>query len=171
VSVPVESGLGSPAATLQPIRPDDPRFSSCGTLLLPQDDPSAFGPQDAELHFDADGHPRFYLMRLRRRPPVLAAMTSHQRVSQCLGSADAQAWWLAVAPPGPPRPDGSIASDQVLLVKMLPGEGVKLHPGTWHAGPFLNTASALFFNLELRTTNEDDHNCRSVDQPRPLALI
>ena len=171
MSVDVESELGSRAAVLQTRRPHESRFSSCGTLLLPQDDPSPFGSQDAELHFDADGHPRFSLMRLRRRPPVLAALTSHQPVRQCLGSADAQAWWLAVAPPGPPRADGSIASDQVLLVKLLAGEGVKLHPGTWHAGPFLNTSSALFFNLELRTTNEDDHNCRSVDQPRPLALI
>ena len=106
--------------------------------------PSLIPAVARELHFDADCHPRFYLMRITRRPPVLAAMTSHQRVSQCLGSADAQEWWLAVAPPGPPRADGSIASDQVLLVKLLPGEGVKLHPGTWHAGPFLNAASALF---------------------------
>ena len=170
MSDPVDSGPGRPATALQPIRPDDSRFASCGTHLLPQSDPSPFGPQDAELHFDAGGHPRFYLMRLRRRPAVLAAMTSHQRVSQCLGSADAQPWWLAVSPPGPPRSDGLIASDQVMLVKLLPGEGVKLHPGTWHAGPFITTASALFFNLELRRTNEDDHNCRSVDQTRPLAL-
>ena len=89
MSDPVDSGPGRPATALQPIRPDDSRFASCGTHLLPQSDPSPFGPQDAELHFDAGGHPRFYLMRLRRRPAVLAAMTSHQRVSQCLGSADA----------------------------------------------------------------------------------
>ena len=171
MSDPVDPGCRGSATALQPVRPDDPRFANCGTLLLPQDDPSPYGPQDADLHFDPDGNPRFYLMRLRRRPPVLAAMTSHQRVSQCLGSADAQPWWLAVAPPGPPGPDGAVASDQVLLVKLLPGEGIKLHRGTWHAGPFLTTPSALFFNLELRTTNDDDHNCRSVDQPRPLALI
>ena len=154
---------------IKPIRPQDPRFAACGTLLLPQDDPARFGPDDAELHFAPDGQPRFYLMRLRRRPPLVAAMTCHHRVSQCLGSADAQPWWLAVAAPEA----GSTGLDarSVLLLKMLPGEGVKLHPGTWHAGPYVSEPSALFFNLELRTTNDDDHNCRPLDQPLPLALV
>ena len=154
---------------IKPIRPQDPRFAACGTLLLPQDDPARFGSDDAELHFAPDGQPRFYLMRLRRRPPLVAAMTCHHRVSQCLGSADAQPWWLAVAAPEA----GSTGLDarSVLLLKMLPGEGVKLHPGTWHAGPYVSEPSALFFNLELRTTNNDDHNCRPLDQPLPLALI
>ena len=154
---------------IKPIRPQDPRFAACGTLLLPQDDPARFGSDDAELHFAPDGQPRFYLMRLRRRPPLVAAMTCHHRVSQCLGSADAQPWWLAVAAPEA----GSTGLDarSVLLLKMLPGEGVKLHPGTWHAGPYVSEPSALFFNLELRTTNDDDHNCRPLDQPLPLALI
>ena len=154
---------------IKPIRPQDPRFAACGTLLLPQDDPARFGSDDAELHFAPDGQPRFYLMRLRRRPPLVAAMTCHHRVSQCLGSADAQPWWLAVAA----QEAGSTGLDarSVLLLKMLPGEGVKLHPGTWHAGPYVSEPSALFFNLELRTTNDDDHNCRPLDQPLPLALI
>jgi len=154
---------------IKPIRPLDPRFSACGTLLLPQNDPARFGPEDAELHFAPGGQPRFYLMRLRRRPPLVAAMTCHHRVSQCLGSADAQPWWLAVAPHH--AGDKGLCSEAVLLLKLLPGEGIKLHPGTWHAGPYVTEPSALFFNLELRTTNEDDHNCRSLDQPLPLALI
>ena len=154
---------------IKPIRPQDPRFAACGTLLLPQDDPARFGPEDAELHFAPDGQPRFYLMRLRRRPPLVAAMTCHHRVSQCLGSADAQPWWLAVA--APEATGTGLNAGSVLLLKMLPGEGVKLHPGTWHAGPYVSKPSALFFNLELRTTNADDHNCRPLDQPLPLALI
>ena len=154
---------------IKPIRPQDPRFAACGNLLLPQDDPARFGPEDAELHFAPDGQPRFYLMRLRRRPPLVAAMTCHHRVSQCLGSADAQPWWLAVA--APEAAGTGLNAGSVLLLKMLPGEGVKLHPGTWHAGPYVSKPSALFFNLELRTTNDDDHNCRPLDQPLPLALI
>ena len=154
---------------IKPIRPQDPRFTACGTLLLPQDDPARFGPEDAELHFAPDGQPRFYLMRLRRRPPLVAAMTCHHRVSQCLGSADAQPWWLAVA--APEAAGTGLNAGSVLLLKMLAGEGVKLHPGTWHAGPYVSKPSALFFNLELRTTNDDDHNCRPLDQPLPLALI
>ena len=154
---------------IKPIRPLDPRFSACGTLLLPPNDPARFGPEDAELHFAPGGQPRFYLIRLRRRPPLVAAMTCHHRVSQCLGSADAQPWWLAVAPHH--AGDKGLSSEAVLLLKLLPGEGIKLHPGTWHAGPYVTEPSALFFNLEMRTTNEDDHNCRSLDQPLPLALI
>ena len=154
---------------IKPIRPQDPRFAACGTLLLPQDDPARFGPEDAELHFAPDGQPRFYLMRLRRRPPLVAAMTCHHRVSQCLGSADAQPWWLAVA--AQEAGGTGLNAGSVLLLKLLPGEGVKLHPGTWHAGPYVSKPSALFFNLELRTTNDDDHNCRPLDQPLPLALI
>ena len=154
---------------LRPISSETFGLERCGTVLRPQDDPALLGSSDAELHFDAEGRPRFYVMRIRRRPPVLQAMTRHHRVSQCLGSADAQAWWLAVAPstdPGCPPPTASIA-----LIKFQPGEGFKLHPGTWHAGPFVQGESALFFNLELTTTNEDDHNSLSLEKALLLTLI
>ena len=157
------------ADLLQPIRPEDPRFARCGKLLLPQADPAPFGSAAAELYFAAEGKPRFYLMRVRRRPPVVAAMTAHQCVSQCLGSADACPWWLAVAPPGQSQKE--ISSASILLLKLLPGEGFKLHPGIWHAGPYFEGDSALFFNLELHNTNEVDHNCCGVDHPQPLALL
>ena len=118
----------------------------CGTLLRPQDDPAWFDSTDADLHFAAAGRPRFDVMRIRRRPPVFQAMTRHHRFSQCLGSADAQLWWLGVAPstdPGCPPPAATI-----VLIKFQPGEGFKLHPGTWYAGPFVQGESALFFKLE-----------------------
>ena len=155
--------------TLTPIASGTSRLESCGTLLRPQDDPALFGSTDADLYFDPAGRPRFYVMRVRRRPPLLKAMTRHHRVSQCLGSADAQTWWLAVAAstePGCPPAASSIA-----LIKFQPGEAFKLHPGTWHAGPFVQGESALFFNLELRTTNEDDHNCLSLGTTLHLTLI
>ena len=154
---------------LRPISSETSGLERCGTVLRPQDDPAFFGSSDAELHFDAAGRPRFYVMRIRRRPPVLQAMTRHHRVSQCLGSADAQPWWLAMAPPtdsGSPPHASSIA-----LIKFQAGEGFKLHPGTWHAGPFVQEQSALFFNLELRTTNEDDHNSLALAQLLRLNLI
>ena len=155
--------------SLTPIPSHTSWLERCGTLLFPQDDPAMFGSTDADLYFDAAGRPRFYVMRIRRRPPVLKAMTRHHRVSQCLGSADAQPWWLAMAPstdPGCPPSATSIA-----LIKFQPGEAFKLHPGTWHAGPFIHERSALFFNLELRTTNEDDHNSLLLGQSLHLKLI
>ena len=151
---------------LHPVDVRDPRFADCGTLLEPQDDPARFGPQDASLHFDQGDHPRFYLMRLRRRPPQVSAMTRHRLVSQCLGSADSQPFWMVVAPPG-----DTIAAEALLLVKLHPGEGLKLHPGTWHSGPYFSESTALFFNLELSRTNENDHNATALSNPRPLALI
>ena len=153
-------------APLHPVNTRDPRFAACGTLLEPQDDPARFGPQDAEVAFEAGDQPRFYVMRLRRRPPQVSAMTCHRRVSQCLGSAEAQPFWMVLAPPGE-----TVDPQGLLLVKLQPGEGVKLHPGTWHAGPYFSAASALFFNLELRMTNENDHNATPLEQPRALALI
>jgi len=50
----------------------------------------------------------------------------------------------------------------VQLVKVQPGEAVKLHQGTWHAGPFFLTPTALFFNLELSDTNLIDHNSQPL---------
>ena len=54
-------------------------------------------------------------------------------------------------------------------MKLQPGEGVKLHPGTWHAGPYFSNSTGLFFNLELRMTNKNDHNARH-GATRALAL-
>ena len=155
--------------SLTPISARTSWLERCGTLLCPQDDPATFGSTDADLYFDDSGRPRFYVMRIRRRPPVLKAMTRHHRVSQCLGSADAQPWWLAMAPStdrsSPPPPSS------ICLIKLQPGEAFKLHPGTWHAGPFIRPRSALFFNLELTTTNEDDHNSLSLGTVLHLNLI
>ena len=106
---------------------------------------------------------------IKRLHPQHRPQNQHHRVSQCLGSADAQPWWLAMAPStdsGCPPPASSIA-----LIKFQAGEAFKLHPGTWHAGPFVQEQSALFFNLELRTTNEDDHNSLALAQLLRLNLI
>ena len=154
--------------SLSPITPPASWWERCGTLLHPKDDPACFDASDADLYFDQLGDPRFYLMRIRRRRPVLKTMTRHNRVSQCLGSADAQPWWIAIAPStyqGCPPPPSSI-----VLLKINPGEGLKLHPGTWHAGPFIKEQTALFYNLELRTTNLDDHNSCSINDVLMLEL-
>jgi ureidoglycolate lyase len=40
----------------------------------------------------------------------------------------------------------------------VPGSvAVKLHRGTWHAGPFFEGEDISFLNLELSDTNETDH--------------
>jgi hypothetical protein len=43
--------------------------------------------------------------------------------------------------------------------RIPPGKFIKLHEGTWHAGPlFEGEDSMAFYNLELADTNVVDHN-------------
>ena len=153
--------------TLTALSLDQCDFTRFGTAILPVDDMTPHSSCDAELKFNGDNL-RYYVMRLHRRAAVLGSMTRHIQATQCLGSADAQPWWLAVA-------TAKLQSEQldhstVQLVKVQPGEAVKLHQGTWHAGPFFIAATALFFNLELSDTNLADHNSQPLNQKLKLQL-
>ena len=48
------------------------------------------------------------------------------------------------------------------LLRVEAGEGIKLHLGTWHAGPLFDADSASFFNLELSDTNQNVKLNRSL---------
>ena len=153
--------------TLTALSLDQCDFTRFGTAILPVDDMTPHSSCDAELKFNGDNL-RYYVMRLHRRAAVLGSMTRHIQATQCLGSADAQPWWLAVAA-------AKLQSEQldhstVQLVKVEPGEAVKLHQGTWHAGPFFLATTALFFNLELSDTNLADHNSQPLNQKLKLQL-
>ena len=153
--------------TLTALSLDQCDFTRFGTAILPVDDMTPHSNCDAELKFNGDNL-RYYVMRLHRRAAVLGSMTRHIQATQCLGSADAQPWWLAVA-------TAKLQSEQldhstVQLVKVEPGEAVKLHQGTWHAGPFFLATTALFFNLELSDTNLVDHNSQPLNQKLKLQL-
>lgn len=50
-------------------------------------------------------------------------------------------------------PDASAA----WLLKVNPGEGIKLHLGTRHEGPLFEEVSASFFHLERADTNQIDN--------------
>ena len=65
------------------------KFERFGTAILPLDDMTPHSDIDAKLKFEG-ADIRYYVMRLRHRPAVLASMSRHQLVTQCLGSADAQ---------------------------------------------------------------------------------
>ena len=152
---------------LTALRLSECNFEHFGTAILPVDDMTPHSISDAELIFNG-ANLRYYVMRLRRRPAMLGSMTRHTQATQCLSSADAQPWWLAVA-------SANLASEQldhitVQLVIVQPGEAVKLHQGTWHAGPFFLTPTALFFNLELSDTNLTDHNSQPLKAKLKLNL-
>ena len=133
-------------------------------VLKPEEDGIPYDTKwDAELEGLENGTPRLYLMRLDGpRPLDFDRITHHKAVSQCLGAlgttpADAD-FYLAVhkrtADGEPP------AIERVEAFRIAPGTFVKLHRGTWHAGPLWPGADATrtFYNLELADTNIVDHH-------------
>jgi ureidoglycolate lyase len=135
-------------------------FAPFGQIIAPAEDGVPFGPHEAQLDL-ARGTPRFYIMKLKHRPPAFRQITRHCAVTQCLASVGGADWLLAVAAPGnPDDPDEAPAADGIVAFR-IPGDvAVKLHRGTWHVGPFFEPETVAFFNLELADTNIVDHdNC------------
>lgn len=107
------------------------------------------------------GVPVLRIMEQPRRGLVFQKMARHLRVTQCLGSLQGKEWFMAVAAPG--------ASEHVRLEDVaafrIPGDRIiKLHAGTWHAGPHFVHDECLFLNLENEDTNSHDFNESSLDR-------
>src|ERR1700688_4978622 len=132
-------------------------FAPFGDLIPPANDGAPFGSDDAKLDL-AGGIPRLYIMRLPRRGLVVRQITRHRRVTQCLAAMGGKSWLIAVAPPKElDRPTAEPALTDIVGF-LVPGTvAVKLHRGTWHAGPFFEDEEISFLNLELSDTNEADH--------------
>jgi ureidoglycolate hydrolase len=95
-------------------------------------------------------------MDLKKRGLVFADMARHRRVSQCLGSMQGKEWFIGVAPPSD-LADGTRPELDRIAAFRIPGDClIKLHVGTWHAGPHFVHDECLFFNLENLDTNERD---------------
>ena len=120
----------------------------------------------ALVGFDgAQGFPRFYLMELfGPRPYQFDRITHHARVTQCLGAASStEDFYLAVHAPTLATDEGGGAAppnpSNVHVFRIAPHTFVKLHQGTWHAGPLWgHDPERVFYNLELHNTNEVDHH-------------
>jgi ureidoglycolate hydrolase len=129
-------------------------FFRYGQVILPTEDGLPYGPHDAQLEL-SQGTPRFYAMRLHHRSMVFRQITRHSRVTQCLGAMMGRDWMLGVA-----APDGARDTPNLETIRgfLIPGDRfVKLHAGTWHAGPYFADEAANFYNLELADTNMVDH--------------
>ena len=138
-------------------RLDSGLFDPYGQVVEPQDDGGQFGPEDAQLILTA-GQPRFYIMRLHQRGRRFDRITRHRRCTQCLGSLAAQPWYIAVAPPS----EASEPDLDAMQAFIVPGDRfIKLHVGTWHAGPYFDAEQVDFYNLELSDTNLVDHETYS----------
>lgn len=118
------------------------------------------GCNDAAIDL-SQGRPRFYVMRLSHQPGLFDRITRHRRVTQCLGALMGSAWWIAVAPPSPAA---ARADPATIAAFRIPGDGfIRLHAGTWHAGPYFAEPFVDFFNLELADTNETDHDSCALE--------
>ncbi|MBE9181015.1 ureidoglycolate lyase [Oculatella sp. LEGE 06141] len=128
-------------------------FQPYGQVIFASSDGKPYDADDAQLTLDR-GIPRFYIMRLHRRGRTFSHITRHVHCTQCLGSLEGKPWLMAVAPPSnTSKPDlKAIAAFQI------PGNCfIKLHLGTWHAGPYFEQDVIDFYNLELSDTNVTDH--------------
>eukprot|EP00245_Coleochaete_scutata_P001013 TRINITY_DN1123_c0_g1_i2.p1 TRINITY_DN1123_c0_g1~~TRINITY_DN1123_c0_g1_i2.p1 ORF type:complete len:311 (+),score=44.52 TRINITY_DN1123_c0_g1_i2:67-933(+) len=141
-------------------------FAPFGQIVEAEEDGVPFGDQDAHLDL-SQGTPRFYIMRLRDKDLTFNRITCHLRVTQCLGALGdhSRPWYLAVAEPSPSALDGKSGApplgpspEQVRVFRIQGPCFLKLHRGTWHAGPLFEGPKPIdFYNLELSDTNVVDH--------------
>ncbi|MBV9825159.1 MAG: ureidoglycolate lyase [Alphaproteobacteria bacterium] len=151
-----------PALTVHPLTQES--FVPFGSIGLPQAD-GFDGPADVPLDL-TQGVPRFYLMRLPRRGLSFEMLARHDRVTQCLASADGTPWLIAVAPARSRAP----TIDDIRAFR-IPGQCfIMLARGTWHAGPYFAEAERNFFNLELADTNLADYTTSRLAEPVSFAV-
>jgi ureidoglycolate hydrolase len=145
---------------LQPVAIDNAVFAPFGQLISPGEDGAPFGPADAQLVL-SEGKPRLYIMRLQDRGLSFGRITRHSRVTQCLAAMGGKEWLIAVAPPIEAADPDLMPDPSTIRAFRIPGDvAIKLHRGTWHAGPYFTEPTIDFLNLELSDTNETDHlNC------------
>ncbi len=136
-------------------------FRPYGQVIFASEDGKPFGQDDAQLQLQ-HGIPRFYIMRLQSKGIRFSNITRHQKCTQCLGSLEGKSWLMGVAPPN----DGDRPSLDHIAAFQIPGNCfIKLHVGTWHAGPLFQEDTVEFYNLELSDTNIVDHDtCNLAEQ-------
>jgi ureidoglycolate lyase len=169
----VVRGLIGTATIAVPTFPISPAsFALFGDVIEARPDGTRFGSDDARLNLSL-GTPRFYVMRLPRRGLTFDRITRHQRVTQCLAAVGDRPWYLAVAPPNDLTATQAEPTREAIVGFRIPGDvAIKLHVGTWHAGPLFESDEMCFFNLELSDTNEIDHQSSLLAQRfgAPFAL-
>lgn len=130
-------------------------FRPFGEIIAPQKYNSA--AQDVDLDL-SQGKPRFYMMTIPERGVSFDRITQHRFVTQCLASADGSTWYLGVAAGNVAEDGGPEPRIEDVHAFAVSGQvAVKLHRGTWHAGPYFTAPQMTFYNLELADTNVNDH--------------
>lgn len=150
---------------------DDRSFQKHGQVVWPKEDGTPYGESDAQLVLNK-GIPRFYLMRLYNRGRVFHRITRHLSCTQCLGAMGDRSWLLAVAPSKDVNNENEKPDLSEIQAFQIPGNCfVKLHLGTWHAGPFFDPDFMDFYNLELADTNLVDHHTCDLKKAYNLSFL
>ncbi|MCG6138223.1 MAG: ureidoglycolate lyase [Nostoc sp. LLA-1] len=140
-------------------------FRSYGQVIFASPDGKNFDVEDAQLNLN-NGTPRFYIMKLEKRGRKFHKITRHLQCTQCLGSLEGKDWLIAVCPPHNDLPEPVLAE---MAAFRIPGNCfIKLHAGTWHAGPYFEHEVVAFYNLELADTNVVDHFTHDFLQSRQV---
>ena len=138
-------------------------IAAYGTLLQPLGDGVAFCALDAQLQLGL-GTPRFYLMKLTKRPMAVTRITRHLAVTQALASLNGKRWYVLLAPPDEPDNPQALPDVERLQAFCITGfQALVLHRSTWHAGPYFLEDEVDFVNLELSDTNVVDHHNARLD--------
>lgn len=115
-------------------------------------------------------------MRLKNRTWQFDAITHHANMTQCLGSLHGLPWYFGVARStiigatervDPDKCSQILKADgyeylppaveDIRLFRVDGSRFLKLHVGTWHAGPLFKEPYMEFYNLELSNTNVSFH--------------
>jgi ureidoglycolate hydrolase len=135
-------------------------FHLYGQVIFASKDGKPYDATDAQLQLQ-NGTPRFYIMRLHQRGRKFSRITRHVQCTQCLGSLEGKEWFIGVAPPSSaPQPN----LEEITAFRIPGNCFIKLHIGTWHAGPYFDHEFVDFYNLELSNTNIVDHDTHNLLQ-------
>jgi ureidoglycolate hydrolase len=166
-----------PAFQIQIQRLEAAAFAPFGEIIAPRRSGGQFAnnPYDPETSPEepklvlTNGTPRLWIMHLNNRGVVFKSMARHRRTSQCLGSLQGKEWLVGVAPPND-FADGVKPEFDRISAFLIPGDCViKLHVGTWHAGPHFTHDECLFLNLENLDTNKKDFD--TADLPTEVEMV
>ena len=149
----------------------DEAFAPYGDIIKPRmsgeqfDRAHSYDPSKETTHVKlvmTNGEPTLRIMHQRLRGLTFSKMARHRRVSQCLGSLQGKDWFMAVAVP---TNNDSQPRLEDITAFLIPGDRIiKLHVGTWHAGPHFKHEECLFLNLENEDTNTRDFQETALPQ-------
>ncbi|KAL9676665.1 hypothetical protein QQ045_004881 [Rhodiola kirilowii] len=173
---------------LRPVEATPETFADYGQVVESSDDGDEFGPRDAQLDLSR-GVPRFYIMRLKNRELKFTTITHHASVTQCLGAIGGGIWYLGVSRSSivDVSEVGSMKQsvvkshcghlyvppdvNEVRVFKVEGPKFLKLHRGTWHAGPLFSDEIMDFYNLELSNTNVVDHTTHDFRKENGVTFV